>query len=150
MPEPASIVVGLVAAGLAVVAFVWRHRSKAVQATVESREPLRVGDRVYIYGGYDCDPEWLNGADGRAGVIERFISGQNAEPAAVIRTDEAVTVGHVTADLLVMELRWVGATWVSGAVAHMELCDFEPAAGPWQKRERGAWVESHASIRKLG
>ena len=111
--------------------------------------PLEQGDRVFVSGGYDPDPQWLGGRDGFAGTIERFIPGQNQEPAAVIRTDSPVSASGVTGNVLVMELRWVGATWRSGAVAHVELCDFEPDAKPWQNRRQGEWVESHASIRHL-
>ena len=68
---------------------------------------------------------------------------------AVVRIDAPVEANGVSGDILVMELRWVGATWKSGAVAHIELCDFEPEEKPWQDRRRGEWVESHATIRHL-
>jgi hypothetical protein len=113
------------------------------------KEPLKVGDRVFVSGGYDMRPRWLGGREGFSGKIERFIPGQNEGPAAVIRTDDPVSVNGVTGDTLVMELRWVGATWRSGAVAHIELCDFEPEEKAWQDRRQGKWVESHASIRRM-
>jgi len=108
---------------------------------------LEKGDRVFVYGGYDNKPEWLSGRAGYSGTIERFIPGQNDTPAAVIRTDDPVTANGVTGNILVMQLRWVGATWRSGAVAHIELCDFEPKSVRWEDRRQGEWVESHARIR---
>jgi hypothetical protein len=95
------------------------------------------------------EPSWLGGRDGFSGTIEQFIPGRNQQPAAVVRTDEPVSANGVTGSILVMELRWVGATWDSGAVAHIELCDFEPEPKRWQERRQGEWVESHASIRHL-
>ena len=120
-----------------------------VDPSVSAEAPLQEADRVFVSGGYDMDPKWLGGGDGFPGTIERFIPGQNQERAAVIRTDSPVSANGVTGDIIVMELRWVGATWHSGAVAHIELCDFEPESKPWQERRQGEWVESHASIRHL-
>jgi hypothetical protein len=112
--------------------------------------PLLVaGDRVFVYGGYDQAPKWLGGGMGYSGTIERFIPGQNAELAAVVRTDDAVAAEGVSGSLLVLELRYVGAKWLSGANVHVELCDFEPDAVRWQERRQGKWVESHAAVRRL-
>jgi len=121
----------------------------AVPTALQEGPPLQQGDRVFVSGGYDMEPRWLSGRAGYAGTLERFIPGQNKEPAAVVRTDEPVTADEVTGNVLVMELRWVGATWRSGAVAHIELCNFEPDAVRWQDRRQGAWVQSHATIRHL-
>lgn len=128
------------------------NRRRAIKALVrpEPEGPaLGEGDRVFVTGGYDPEPAWLAGGEGYAGTLERFIPGQNDEPAAVVRTDTPVTAEGTTGELLVMQLRWVGATWHSGAVAHVELCDFEPEAKPWGERRQGAWVESHATVRLL-
>lgn len=95
------------------------------------------------------EPSWLSGGPGYAGTIEHFIPGQNEKPAAVIRTDDRIEANGVTSDLIVMELRIVGSTWQSGAVGHIELCDFEPEPVRWQDRRQGEWIESHASIRHL-
>lgn len=119
------------------------------RAAVSTGAALEVGDRVLVSGGYEANPGWLGGRDGLPGTIERFIPGQGRVPAAVVRTDDPVAAGGVTGSILVMELRWVDATWHSGAVAHIELCDFQPEARPWQERRQGAWVESHATIRHL-
>jgi hypothetical protein len=111
--------------------------------------PLERGDRVFVTGGYDRDPEWLEGGAGHTGTLERFIPGQDDRIAAVVRTDGPVTDNGITGQILVMELRLTGASWVTGAVAHIELCDFEPEATQWQDRRRGEWIESHASIRQV-
>jgi hypothetical protein len=116
---------------------------------VATGAPLEEGDRVFVSGGYGMGPSWLGDRNGYAGTLERFIPGQNEERAAVVRTDDPVSAKGITGNILVMELRWVGATWHSGAVAHIELCDFEPEAKRWQERRQGEWVESHASIQRL-
>jgi len=58
---------------------------------VTTGAPLEEGDRVFVSGGYDMEPSWLGGWDGFSGTIERFIPGQNQEPAAVVRTDDPVS-----------------------------------------------------------
>jgi hypothetical protein len=38
---------------------------------------MRVGDRVFLSGGHEIPPEWLSGADGYYGTIEKFIPGHH-------------------------------------------------------------------------
>jgi hypothetical protein len=76
-----------------------------------------------------------------------MVPGQDAEPAVLVRLDEPIEVDGVTGRYLVMELRYVGATWnVSSTTAHVELCDFVPEPKPWKDRRQGKWVESHSTI----
>jgi hypothetical protein len=107
---------------------------------------LAVGDRVRLFGGYDRDPEWLDDRHEVLGVVERFIPGQNEQPAAIVRLDEELTVGDTTGQVVVLELGWVGTDWSTPEPRiHIELCDFDPEPRRWQERRQGAWVESHAS-----
>ncbi len=113
----------------------------------ESSAHLREGDRVFVTGGYDVEPAWLGGGGGFSGTLERFIPGQNELPAAVVRTSEGLSAEGATGNVLVLELRYEGASWVAGATVHVELCDFEPEAAAWASRRQGTWVESHATVR---
>jgi hypothetical protein len=107
-----------------------------------------VGDRVRLFGGYDQDPEWLGGRPEVFGIVERFIPGQNKEPAAVVRLDEELTVGEAKGSLVVLELGLVEADWTTSEPRiHVELCNFEPESHRWKERRQGAWVESHATYR---
>ena len=108
---------------------------------------MKTGDRVFISGGYDMEPKWLCGRKGHSGTIEKFIPGQNAQPAALVKLDEYIEVDGLKGFYLVMELRYVGATWEATLqTAHIELCDFVPEPKPWKERRQGRWVESHATI----
>lgn len=107
--------------------------------------PPEVGSRVVIRGGYDLQPHWLNGADRFSGTIERFIPGQNAEPAMLVRLDSPLSVDGTTGDVLVLELRFVGQRWDTKGIVHLELCDFDPEPKAWQDRRQGRWIESHAT-----
>ena len=109
---------------------------------------LQTGDRVQLSGGYSFEPEWLSGRGSVAGMVAEFIPGQNETPAAVIKLDEPLTAEGVTGDLLVLELRYVGASWQSTGTVHVELCDFAPESTRWQDRRQGKWVESHATYRR--
>jgi hypothetical protein len=107
---------------------------------------LSVGDRVVLSDGYDFEPPWLQGnPPSSAGSIISFISGQNDTPAAVVRLDQPITVNNVTGDILVLELRFAGATWSSHNIVHIELCDFTPEPKAWKDRRQGLWVESSAT-----
>ena len=112
---------------------------------------LVVGDRVRLFGGYDMVPTWLGDRDEVFGVVERFIPGQNEQPAVIVRLDEELTVGEVTGEVVVLELGHLGTDWSTPEPRiHVELCDFEPEPRRWQERRQGAWVESHASYQLLG
>jgi hypothetical protein len=108
---------------------------------------MRTGDRVFLTGGYDMKPEWLSGGTGYHGTIEKFIPGQNDTLAAVVRFEQPVVTGGLTAYYAVLELRYEGATWGgSRETVHVELCDFVPDDIRWQDRRQGRWVESHATV----
>lgn len=106
---------------------------------------LHVGDRVRLYGGYDMEPRWLNGKESVKGKCIAFIKGQNKEPAAVIELDESISFESVSGRIVVLELRYVGASWGKNEVVHVELCNFMPEDKAWKARAQGVWVESHAS-----
>jgi hypothetical protein len=111
---------------------------------------LKVKDRIWLAGGYDPEPEWLNKSQGYSGTVEFFIPGQNKEPAAVVKLDKKITVQNITGDILVLELRWGNdAKWGDEGIVHLELCDFVPEHRTWKERKQGKWIESHAHYRKI-
>jgi len=106
------------------------------------------GDRIRLFGGYEMHPVWLCGADQYIGTVESFMPGQNEAPATLVRLDHPITVDGVTGELVVLELRYVGAVWSEMGTVHVELCDFLPELKAWSKRRQGKWVESNASYEK--
>jgi hypothetical protein len=88
-----------------------------------------------------------------AGVVAKWIPGQNAQPACVVRLDAPLTATRDvpgkresrTGSYLVLELRYVGKARESTGTVHVELCDVEPEDKSWADRPVGAWVESHAT-----
>jgi hypothetical protein len=103
------------------------------------------------------EPAWLGGRDAVDGVVAKWIAGQNAEPACVVELDEPLTATGsvkgqtqtITGRVLVLEQRYVGATWADRGTVHVELCDFDPDDTSWATRRAGAWVESHASYTRV-
>lgn len=106
---------------------------------------LAIGDRVRLGGGYDFELRWLAGRPGHSGVVLAFIPGQNEPPAAVVRLDAPLTVAETTGEVVVLELRYVGADWKETETVHVELCDFMPEPVASKVRRHGKWVESHAT-----
>jgi hypothetical protein len=115
------------------------------------------GDRLEVSGGYDFEPNWLDGRAKVEGIVVKRIPGQNVQPACVVLLDEPLTA---TGDIrgkrestkgsyLVAELRYAGQQWESEGTVHVELCGFEPEDRPWAERPVGVWVESHATYRFL-
>lgn len=110
---------------------------------------LPEGTRVRLAGGYGMEPYWHGGRPFHDGTVQYFIPSEDSQGAVVVRLDEPITVEGLTGQMLVLQLRYVGAEWCTGAVVHIELCDFEPEPETWQHRRRGKWVESHASLEVL-
>jgi hypothetical protein len=110
---------------------------------------LAVGDRVRLSGGYEFEPHWLAGNSGYFGAVRAFIPGQNETPAAVVRLDEPITFEGTTGDVVVLELRYVGAKWKATETVHVELCEFMPEPVASELRRYGKWIESHATYVRL-
>ena len=110
---------------------------------------LSIGDRVRLSGGYDMEPNWLQGNEHYLGTVVAFIPGQNVESAAVVRLDSPILVDGISGSVVVLELRYVSAHWLGENIVHVELCDFEPEPKVWQLRRQGKWIESHASCNVL-
>ena len=110
---------------------------------------LEIGNRVRLTGGYGFEPAWLSGNENLDGTLVCFIPGQNHMPAAVIKIESPITFEAITGAILVLELRYAGASWEETGIVHIELCDFMPEPAPWQDRRRGKWVESHATYARL-
>ena len=111
-------------------------------------EPLKVGDRIALFGGYDGDPMYLKHPPDsqRRGKIIKFIKGQGEQPAVIVRFDQKFSGDSITGDIAVLELRLAGQTWQRPSPVHIELCDFMPEDKPWQDRRKGEWVEGAASV----
>ena len=106
---------------------------------------LEVGSRVRLSGGYERFPSWLKGEHSYLGECIAFIEGQNTMPAAVVKLDKAIEFDGTSGDIVVLELRYVEASWAASGVVHIELCSFTPEDRHWKERRKGVWVESNAS-----
>jgi hypothetical protein len=115
------------------------------------KQPLQVGDKIELSGGYNYDPLFLKNppASKRNGTIIQFIKGQNESPAAVVKLDQKFSGENVTGDIVVLELRYGGQTWQEPTPVHIELCDFMPEDKAWKDRKQGEWVEAAATVTLL-
>lgn len=94
----------------------------------------RHGTRITVGGGYAFEPEWLAGREHVTGRVEKWIPGQNSEPACVVRLDAPLTASGLvhgkreqrTGTFLVLELRYDGQEWDPSGTVHVELCETEP------------------------
>jgi hypothetical protein len=97
------------------------------------------GTPVAIRGGYDFEPEWLGGLQQVTGRVEKWIPGQNTQPACVVRLDEPLTAAGMvhgrreqrTGEFVVLEVRYVGQEWEPSGTVHVELCETEPEDLVW-------------------
>ena len=122
--------------------------SNAKTVDIKLSQPLKVGDKIELSGGYDYDPLFLKNppASKRSGTVIQFITGQNESPAAVVKLDQKFSGEKITGDIVVLELRHVGQTWQEPTPVHIELCDFMPDNKTWKDRKQGEWVEAAATV----
>jgi hypothetical protein len=132
--------------------------------------PFVVGDRVLVTGGYDFEPDWLQGGYGYTGTIRelrgkfavvlldselRLPSIDRKDPAWRIagrRIDDPERIGSPRGTWLLLQQGWVGSVWNEPTDRlHVVLCIEEPMIEAALSNEvTGAWVESHAIMRHVG
>jgi hypothetical protein len=109
---------------------------------------LTAGDRVWVWGGYDNEPPWLQGNDGYAGVVERFVFPEGP-PVALIQLNSPISLQGMTTSTIALSLRYVGAQWEDEEVCSVTLCLKAPSVPGWrQDAANFLGVESHASYQK--
>ena len=64
-----------------------------------------------LSGGYDMETAWLCGKADYLATLMSFIPGQSEQPAAVVKLDDPILVKNVSGDIVVLELRYAGASW---------------------------------------
>ena len=131
--------------------------------------PFVVGDRVDIFGGYEGDPEWLQGDNGYVGTI-RELEGKSAvveldselnllpldgkDSAWRIwgrKLDDPARIGSPRGRWLLLRQGWIGSMWNEPTDRlHVILCNEEPTCEVADLNQvNGAWVESHALMRRV-
>jgi len=65
---------------------------------------LNVGDRVQVGGGYDMEPQWLDGRQYYIGTVKALIPGQNDMPAVVVVLAEDAVFEDYAGKYLVQNL----------------------------------------------
>jgi hypothetical protein len=110
---------------------------------------LKAGDRIQLSGGYSMEPLYLKDPPSvyRTGQVLKFIKGQNATPAAVVKLDYQIKGEKIEGDILILEPRYVDQNWQDDGLGsvHIELCDFFPDDIEWKNRRQGEWIEAAAS-----
>lgn len=123
---------------------------------------FRTGDRVFVTGGYDYDPQWLGGREGYYGTLDTI---QGAS--ALVQLDEELmleggswqdfglgsvaalgTVEVARGRWLVLLQGWVGGTWTNPTGRlHVGLCATHPRLEDLPAGGGiGVWIESHAHM----
>lgn len=111
---------------------------------------LRVGQRVRLSGGHSLDPTWLAGRKEILGRVNSFIPGQNRQSAVLVDLDEPLEFDGMRGEVVVLDLRFVGARWRRHEIVGIELCDFRPEPKAVLDRRHCKRIESHASYTAEG
>jgi hypothetical protein len=95
------------------------------------------------------EPRWLAGSNGYSVTVTDYMPGQNKKDALLVELDKSLKFEEFEGKYLVLELRYAGDQWLETGVVHLELLSEPPERVRWQDRNKGKWIESHASYSKI-
>ena len=112
---------------------------------------MRKGDRLWLSGGYDMEPQWLRG---RAGYYAKFLyyvdNGHERRSAegqlsALVEFDETIEFGGITGKFGLLDLRWKGQVWEEKGTVHVILLNQLIKSIEYKSGVSSHWMESHAT-----
>jgi hypothetical protein len=116
---------------------------------------VEIGDRLLVTGGYEYDPNWLQGKEGCVGTVIRFLwEGDNRKRKLVLDLGEDFTACEFKGRYLILFLRDPHEHWEDEGVVHVVVGNSIPkdvesigvAADP---NSGFKWVEAAASYKIL-
>ena len=116
-----------------------------------SGDEMKPGDRIWLFGGWERNPAWRKGSDNLLAIVEEIVVADDGGQGRLLtRLSQPLTVNGVTGELLLLSLRYRGASWSDAGICQIILCAERPGSGKWwEDKTRFAWVESHAGFQKL-
>ncbi|MFN8386406.1 MAG: hypothetical protein U0X92_08305 [Anaerolineales bacterium] len=117
---------------------------------------LKIGDRIFVSGGYHQVPDWLLGGKGYEATVLSFRLNTLILHSRdmVVQLDQRIKIRDLEGDALLLSLRYIGARWIDSEVVHVDLLTTVPLMRNWFSYQRwliknGLWVESHATYNKI-
>lgn len=114
---------------------------------------VRIGERVWVVGGYYGANPCTGGDQGLYGVVTGFENGDGASRCVVLLDHWAECQSSATRDQLV-SYKWLictrrhhGAEWDHDAAVHVEISDVDPLAHTLHHTKNRHWVEGAATLR---
>lgn len=112
---------------------------------------LKIGDRIWLSGGYDMEPPWLEGGDGFQRLSWVL---KNSILVSWLSQDliKKIKPNNLESDIILMQLRYKNALWDEKEHVHILLCgeilSTEFVSKEWFSNN-AVWVESHANYKKI-
>ena len=117
---------------------------------------LKVGDRIFVSGGYHQVPSWLLDGKGYYATVAGFRLNTLILHSRdmIARLNHRIKIGDLEGDALLLSLRYIGSRWDDSEVAHVDLLTTVPRMRNWFLYQRwliknSLWVESHATYNKI-
>ena len=111
---------------------------------------IKVGDQIWLSGGYDMEPPWLEGGDGYFATVLGFKEFEHGR-FVIAKLDQKIKSSKLESDIILMQLRYRNAIWDDKGFVHVFLCGEIPldefVAKEWFSSNT-FWLESHASYEK--
>lgn len=112
---------------------------------------LEVGDQIWLSGGYDMEPAWLDGRNGYTATVIDFAE-FDLGMLVIAKLDQKLKSNALESDIILMQLRYKNSVWDDKEHVHIfftsETPSVEFVSEEWLSNN-AVWIESHANYKKF-
>jgi len=122
---------------------------------METTSPLKPGDRIRLYGGYDPEPGWLCGKKAYSARVIAFIDSRikarsgDERLCAVVELDDHIEFEGLKSRHVLLQLRYRGQRWHCSGIVHINLLNGPVADASKLTDSSSRWMESHAQYETI-
>lgn len=112
---------------------------------------LEIGDQVFLTGGYEMIPSWLDGQKGYTSIVMGFVD-SDFGILAIMKLEKIIKSDNLESDVILTRLRYENSVWRDEGVVHLYLCLEMPMETYTSKDwylQKTVWIESHATYKKI-
>jgi hypothetical protein len=113
--------------------------------------PVNIGDRLRLSGGYDMNPQWLQGRNEYYARVVAFLENNKKRPSlserksTLIEFDEPIEFEDLAGKFGLLDLRHVGQVWENTGSVQVFLLKEKINSIEERNQESSRWMESHAT-----
>ena len=111
---------------------------------------MKIGDRIRLFGGYDMEPQWLQGRNEYFANVLSYLDNNDerrsvaGQVSALIEFDESIEFAGISGKYGLVDLRYSNQSWENSGPVHVTLLKDKIDTINEKIKESSRWMESHA------